>query len=364
MDIEFIGMVHHKRQSEIHTAGAEVMDLDFVRTLAIAHDEGGFDRVLVGYYGNAPDGFLLGQFIASNTKQLGVLIAHRPGFVSPPVAARKFATLDQISGGRTAVHVVSGGDEAEQHRDGDWLDKEGRYRRTDEYVDLLKRIWTGTEPVSHKGEFYDVEGASTAVRPVQHPHIPIYFGGASEAAIAVAGKHADVYALWGETLAQTRDLIGRIRASAAEHGRTVRFSVSFRPIMADTEEAAWARADEILQVIKRNGATGILGGSQHQAPEAVGSQRLLEAAAQGPRVDKRLWTEAAVLTGARGNTTALVGTPDQVADALMDYYDLGVTTFLVRGFDQLADCRAYGRDLLPRVRALVAARGEPAEVAA
>ena len=364
MAIEFIGMVHHKRQSEIHAAGPEVMDLDFIRTLAVAHDDAGFDRVLVGYYGNAPDSFLLGQLIASHTRQLGVLIAHRPGFVSPPVAARKFATLDQITGGRAAIHAVSGGDEAEQHRDGDWLDKEGRYRRTDEYLGLLKRIWTEPEPVSHAGEFYHIEGASTAVRPVQAPHIPVYFGGASDAAIGVAGKHADVYALWGETLSQTRELIARIRAAAAEHGRTVRFSVSFRPIMADTEEAAWARADEILQVIKRTGATGILGGSKSQAPEAVGSQRLLEAAAQGPRVDKRLWTEAAVLTGARGNTTALVGTPDQVADALMDYYDLGVTTFLVRGFDQLEDCRAYGRDLLPRVRALVAARAGLSQVAA
>ena len=356
MTLEFIGMVHHKRQSEIHPAGPEVMDLDFVRELAVAHDEGGFDRVLVGYYGNAPDGFLLGQFIASATRKLGVLIAHRPGFVSPPVAARKLATLDQITGGRTAVHMVSGGDETEQHRDGDWLDKVGRYHRTDEYIGLLKRIWTETEPVSHQDEFYHVEGASTAIRPLQTPHMPIYFGGASDAAIAVAGRHADVYALWGETLAQTREIIERIRAAAAEYGRTVRFSVSFRPIMADTEDAAWARAGEILEVIKRTGATGILGGAKGR-PEAVGSQRLLEAAAQGPRADKRLWTEAALLTGARGNTTALVGTPDQVADALMDYYDLGVTTFLVRGFDQLADCRAYGRDLLPRVRALVTARG-------
>ena len=354
MAIEFIGMVHHKRQSEIHPAGPEVMDFDFIRTLAIAHEEAGFDRVLVGYYGNAPDGLLLGQLIASHTERLSVLVAHRPGFVSPPVAARKFATLDQITGGRAAIHVVSGGDEAEQHRDGDWLDKEGRYRRTDEYVGLLKRIWTERDPVSHDGEFYHVEAASTAIQPKQ-ARIPIYFGGASEAAITVAGKHADVYALWGETLAQTRDLIARIRASAADYGRTLRFSVSFRPIMADTEDAAWARADEILQIIKQTGATGILGGSQGHA-EAVGTQRLLEAAAQGPRVDKRLWTEAALLTGARGNTTSLVGTPDQVADALMDYYDLGVTTFLVRGFDQLADCRSYGRDLLPRVRALVAAR--------
>ena len=355
MSVEFIGMVHHRRESEIHPAGPEVMDLPFVRELARAHDQGGFDRVLVGYYGHAPDGFLLGQFIAAQTERLGVLIAHRPGFVAPPLAARKFATLDHLAGGRTAMHVVSGGDEAEQHRDGDWLDKEGRYRRTDEYVGLLKALWTGREPVSHHGEFYRIEGASVAVKPLQKPYIPIYFGGASDAAIDVAGRHADVYALWGETLAQTRELIARVHAAAAAHGRAIRFSVSFRPVLADTEAAAWDRAGRILETMKASRTSGILGPAKGE-PAAVGSQRLLDAAAKGKRVDKCLWTEPAVLTGARGNSTALVGTPDQVADAMLDYYDLGVTTFLVRGFDQLADARAYGRDLLPRVRRLVADR--------
>ncbi len=362
MSVEFIGMVHHRRESEIHPARSEVMDLPFVRELARAHDEGGFDRVLVGYYGHAPDGLLLGQFIAAQTERLGVLIAHRPGFVAPPLAARKFATLDHIAGGRTAIHVVSGGDEAEQHRDGDWLDKDGRYRRTDEYVELLKALWTGREPVTHQGEFYHVEGATVAVRPLQDPHPPIYFGGASDAAIEVAGRHADVYALWGETLDQTRDIIARVRAAAARHGRQIRFSVSFRPVLADTEAAAWDRADRILEVMKASNATGILGAGKGQ-PAAVGSQRLLDAAAKGKRVDKCLWTEPAVVTGARGNSTALVGTPDQVADAMLDYYDLGVTTFLVRGFDQLADARAYGRDLLPRVRSLVADRNPRPRVA-
>ena len=358
MSVEFIGMVHHRRESEIHAAGPEVMDLPFVRDLARAHDEGGFDRVLVGYYGHAPDGFLMGQYIAAQTERLGVLIAHRPGFVAPPLAARKFATLDHLAGGRTAVHVVSGGDEAEQHRDGDWLDKDGRYRRTDEYIGLLKALWTGREPVDHKGEFYHVEGATVGVRPLQKPHLPIYFGGASDAAIDVAGRHADVYALWGETLDQTRELIGRVRAAAARYGRTIRFSVSFRPVLAETEAAAWDRADRILEIMKASRATGILGPGKGE-PGAIGSQRLLEAAARGKRVDKCLWTEPAVLTGARGNSTALVGTPEQVADAMLDYYDLGVTTFLVRGFDQLADARAYGRDLLPRVRNLVADRLNP-----
>ena len=87
------------------------------------------------------------------------------------------------------------------------------------------------------------------MRCVQRPRIPIYFGGASDAAIEVAGKHADVYALWGETHAQVREIIARVRAAAAQHGRTVRFSLSLRPVLAPTEDAAWARAERIKQRI-------------------------------------------------------------------------------------------------------------------
>lgn len=357
MTVEFIGMIHHRLQTEIHSGGpAGVIDLDFVKALSVAHEQTGFDRVLVGYYGYAPDGLLLAQLIASHTQRLSPLIAHRPGFVAPPVAARKFATLDQIIGGRAAIHVVSGGDDAEQQRDGDWLDKSERYRRTDEYLTLLKRLWSEADPVDHDGEYYHVKGATTTTKPLQQPRIPIYFGGASDAAIAVAGKHADVYALWGETLEQTADLVARVRASAAEHERSLGFSISFRPVLAETEELAWARADSILQRAKVIGGHGALGKNAPTGPTPEGTQRLLDAAAKGKRLDKVLWTEIAALTGGRGNTTALVGTPDQVADALLDYYDLGATTFLIRGFDPLEDAIQYGSDLIPRVKQRVAER--------
>ena len=152
--------------------------------------------------------------------------------------------------------MISGGDDVDQLRDGDTLPKDERYARTDEYVHILKRIWTETGPVDHAGKYYRFVGASTAMRCVQQPRIPIYFGGASDAAIAVAGKHADVYALWGETHEQVRELTERVRAAAAQHGREVRFSLSFRPILAPTEDEAWARAEQIKQTDHRTARQG------------------------------------------------------------------------------------------------------------
>jgi len=362
MTVEFIGMIQPRQQSEIHPARGPAIDLGYVRASAQAHDEGGFDRVLIGWHSNGPDGLLLAADVAAHTKHVGFLVAHRPGFQAPTTAARSFATLDQLTHGRAAIHIISGGDDVDQQRDGDYLGKDERYARTDEYVGILKSIWTADKPVDHAGAYYRFAGASPEVKTHQQPRIPIYFGGASDAAIGVAGKHADVYALWGETQAQVREITARVRAAAAQHGREVRFSLSFRPILAETEAAAWARAEEIRARIQRVRGEAALGPATRTPPNA-GSQRLLAAAALGDRPEGRLYTAIAAATGARGSTTALVGTPEQVAEAFLDYHALGVTTFLIRGFDPLEDAIEYGRELLPLTRRLVAARLAPSAAA-
>jgi alkanesulfonate monooxygenase len=251
------------------------------------------------------------------------------------------------------VHIITGGDDQELCADGSFIGKDERYARTDEYLSVVRQEWTADKPFDHEGTYYRFEGAHSLVKSPQQPHIPLYFGGASQAAIQVAGKHADVYALWGETYEQVRDIVKQVRAEAAKHGRTVRFSLSLRPILADTEEQAWARADSILERAK---ALAQASGVERREPPNEGSRRLLEAAAKGARLDKRLWTGIAGLLGAKGNSTSLVGTAEQVAEALLDYYDLGITTFLIRGFDPLDDAIDYGRKLIPLTRELVARR--------
>ena len=133
-----------------------------------------------------------------------------------------------------------------------------------------------------------------------------------------------------------------------------------RPILAATEELAWQRAEQILQQAT---ALAEKAGFVRREPPNEGSRRLLAAAAQGSRLDKRLWTAIAGLLGAQGNSTALVGTPEQVAEALLDYYDLGITTFLIRGFDPLNDAIDYGKILIPLTRQLVAERERAQQVA-
>ncbi|MCQ9156655.1 LLM class flavin-dependent oxidoreductase [Acidomonas methanolica] len=353
MPVEFIGYVGGRNHSEIIPPSGPVIDPDHIATAAKIHENGGFDRVLVAFHSNSPESQLIAHHVGHVTHRLGLMIAHRPGFTAPTLAARQFATLDQLTRGRVAVHIITGGSDVELQADGDHLTKAERYARTEEYLDIVRKEWSSDQPFDHTGKFYGVRGAGSLVRPYKEGGIPVYFGGSSEEAIAVAGKHADVYALWGETYDQVRETVSRVRDAGVRHGRHPRFSLSLRPVIAETEEAAWAKADAILEKARElQERTGFVRSAD--VPNE-GSRRLLAAARQGARLDKRLWTGIAELTGAKGNSTSLVGTPGQVADALLDYYRLGISTFLIRGFDPIPDAYDYGRDLIPRVRELIAA---------
>lgn len=338
--------------------GAEVpagVDGDYILEFARVHEDAGFDMVLTGYSSSTPDGFEVAGYAAAHTTRLGYLIAHRPGFVAPTLAARKAATLDQLSGGRIALHIISGGSDAEQERDGDFLDHDARYRRTDEYMDLLRRTWTAKAPFDYEGEFYRLTGASSQVRCRQRPHLPLFFGGASDIALDVGSRRADVFALWGEPRAAIRERVADIRSRAGERAGDIRFSLSVRPILGNTEEQAWRRAEDILARV-REATRGMVISGQPARLQSVGSRRLLDFAAQGDLHDERLWMPVAAASGAAGSTTCLVGTASQVAESLLAYYDLGCTTFIIRGFDPLNDAREYGRELIPRLRELVAGR--------
>jgi alkanesulfonate monooxygenase len=365
VSIEIIGMVGTQEVSESRgTFDGPPVNADYLTRFAQAHETAGFDRVLIGYGATGPDGFAVAAHVLGATSTLKVLIAHRPGFVAPTLVARKLATLDALTGGgRVAIHHITGGDEADQKRDGDFADHDRRYARTAEFMTLLRRELTAVEPFDYDGEFYQVRGAYSSVRPPAQAQIPLYFGGASGPAVEVGAQHADVYMLWGEPVAQIAERIAEVRSAAARHGRTVRFSLSIRPIVADTEEAAWQRAEEIRSATaaRVTGAkTAQVQGIQVPARGArmfgfgdsssVGSQRLQDQAAERDVHDERLWMGVTRLTGPGGNSTALVGTPRQVADALLAYRRAGVDTVLIRGFDPLDDVVDWGKELVPLLR--------------
>lgn len=353
MSIQFLGMIGHRLSSETIAPVGPIFDRDYIVRFAQTHEAAGFDRLLVGHWSDQPDGFLVTALAGLSTQKIQYLLAHRPGFVSPTLAARKFATLEHLLG--AAWRCISSAAATMPSSAGMAIISTTTSATPAPTPSSTPcAVWTSEQPVDIHNDFYQAEQAWSAIRPLQKPHLPIYFGGSSEAAIAVAGKHADVFALWGESLAQTGETIQRVRAEAAKHQRDIGFSVSFRPIIADSEAEAWEKAEHILHVATEQAAQR--GGGFKAKPDRIGAQRLRATAAQGRVVDKRLWTGIAQLVGGGHNSTALVGTPEQVADALLDYYDLGVRNFLIRGFDPLNDAADYGRALLPIAREKAARR--------
>src|SRR5207244_7519804 len=117
MPVEMIGWIAPRVSSELIPPSGPPFDAKVVAETARIHERAGFDRVLIGYFSDAPDGFLVGAHAAAVTERLGFLLAHRPGFVAPPVAARKLATLDQLSNGRLAAHMIAVGSVADQAKD-------------------------------------------------------------------------------------------------------------------------------------------------------------------------------------------------------------------------------------------------------
>ncbi|MGY4622369.1 alkanesulfonate monooxygenase [Bradyrhizobium sp. USDA 4486] len=288
MSVEFIGFIANSNASETIVRQGPVLDPNYIETVAKAHELAGFDRALLAFHSTTPDALQVAQHVLTITKKLKVMIAQRPGFTAPTLLARQLATLDQLYGGRVSLHVITGGNATELRQDGNTLDdKDERYARTSEFLDVVRLEWTSEKPFNYSGKYYAVENGFSQVKPVQKGGIYTFVGGGSDAAIEVAGKHADTFALWGESYAQVRDVTARVHNAAVRYGRpTPRFSLSVRPILADTEEAAWKKADEILER-----ATALQDQTGYRRPNHAtdGAKRLLALADQG-----RAYRQAAV----------------------------------------------------------------------
>ncbi|MDQ0954635.1 alkanesulfonate monooxygenase [Streptomyces phaeochromogenes] len=366
MPVEFISAVHTDSGASGPAAASRTgLDVDHLRRYARALDDGGFDHTLVAYHSASPDAFQIAQFVATHTERVRPILAHRPGVIFPTHAARALATLDRISDGRLSVHIISGGSDEEQHREGDYLDKRERYERSDEYIQILRRVWQADGPVSHEGKYFKFEGYYSDVKPV-NGLVPISVGGSSQDAYRVGGQQGDIFGLWGEPLKETAEQIAAVNAVADAAGRPrPRIWVSFRPIIAPTDELAWEKAHRTLGVLKDQAQnTELLRHYKTSGrPANVGSQRLLDIAERGEVHDRCLWTAPAVATNAAGASTALVGSPETVAKALLDYVDIGCDLLSIRGYDPLNDAIDYARYVLPLVRQELAHRAAAEQAA-
>jgi len=322
--------------------------LDSLTAHAKAIEKYGWTGALIGTGWGRPDTFTVATALVARTTTFEPLIAVRPGYWRPAQFASSAATLDQLSGGRVRVNIVSGHDELAAYGDSE-RDQSQRYARTKEFMRLIRRLWA-EENVSFTGDHFYVTGSTVMPRPEvrgARRHPKLYFGGASEAAEQVAATEADVQLFWGEPLDGIRARIERLKALSKMLDRDIaplEFGLRITTLVRGTTAEAWADAE--AKVAKM--ADGMAGSWQdHRHGIAVGQQRLLDLAARGDVLDDNLYTAPGKYGGGGAGTTWLVGSAEDVAGSLRKYREAGITHFVLSDTPYLAEIRRQGEELLP-----------------
>lgn len=321
-------------------------DASYLAQVATACDTLGFTAVLTPCGTGCEDAWIATAALLPLTRRLKFLVAFRPALLTPTLAAQMASTYQRISGGRLLLNIVTGAEAAELARFGVYESKETRYARTGEFIEIMRGAW-GSAPYSHDGAFFRVDEATTRRAPDPVP--PIYFGGASAEAEAIAARHADIYLTWGEPLDAVRERVGRMRELAASQGRSLRFGIRFHVIARPSEAQAWAEADALLAGMDE---AAIAAAQADFARTASVGQARMAALHGGDRdrlvVAPNLWAGIGLVRGGAG--TALVGSFEQVAERIAEYHEAGFEEFILSGYPHLEEAYWFGEGVLPLLR--------------
>lgn len=329
--------------------GARQVDHAYMKQIAVAVDNLGYEGVLIPTGRSCEDPWLTAASLIDATKKLKFLVALRPGVTTPALAARMAATFDRLSGGRVLLNLVTGGDEQELKGDGVYEDHETRYKTATEYTtiwrEILKRSHTG-ESFTFHGERLSVDDAKLLYPPIQEPHPPLWFGGSSDAAIELATDQVDTYLTWGEPPAAVKEKIENVRAKAEAKGRKLSYGIRLHVIVRETNEEAWKAAEELIQYV--DDATIAAAQAKFKQMDSVGQRRMAELH-NGDRskleVSPNLWAGVGLVRGGAG--TALVGDPETVAARIQEYADLGINTFIFSGYPHLEESIRFAELVFP-----------------
>ncbi len=325
-------------------------DIDYNRKLAQIAENAGFEyalsqiRFTAGYGAEFQhESVAISHALLAATEKLRVIAAILPGPWHPAVLAKQISTISELTDGRIAVNIVSGWFRGEFTAIGEpWLEHDERYRRSEEFIDVLRGIWT-RDDFTYKGDFYRFHNYSLKPKPAQVPEI--FQGGSSRAARDMASRASDWYFTNGNTVEGIKAQVDDIRAKAAANNHQVKVGVNAFIIARDTEEEAKAVLAEIIAKAD---------------PEAVNAfgHEVKQAGKASPEGDGN-WAKSTfedLVQYNDGFKTNLIGTPQQIAERIVALKDVGVDLIL-SGFLHFQEEVAYfGEKVLPLVRELEAKR--------
>ena len=302
----------------------------------------GLEYLLTAFGSHRPDAIVLATALGMVTERIKFLVAVRSGLCSPTAFAHQVNTMSVLTGGRIGLNFVNGHSESEQHYYGDFLDRDERYARSDEFLDICRALWADRGPVTHAGRYFRVEGAvlNTPFRAPGRSEPELYVGGASPQAVQQACRY-DACLL--TTPASSAQLAARL-APLRERGGRAGLIVAL--IARPTRTAAIAAAEELLARV--GGAARAVHRSFRAQSGSVAFATAFDRSIECEWLTPMLWTGAVPFLGP--SATALLGSYDDLADALLAYKQDGICEFLFLGWPDADEMRRFGDELAPRVR--------------
>lgn len=331
-DYEFLGVV----DPGLHSSWRHCSDI------VKAADSHGYDNVLL------PSGYTLGidstafaAAIATHTTRIHLLLAVRMGEMWLPQLARQLATIDQFSGGRLTVNIIS------SDLPGETMESTPRYQRTREWMQGLRSL-LGGEFLDVAGEFVRLEVAPPRVSTVDGTCPPLYFGGFSEEAKDVAAEHADVFLTWPDTVSGIAETVGDMKERAAARGRSIVCGLRTHVIVRESEGQALEAARRLVSRLDPQEGERIR--AQSLDAQSVGVQRQAELRTSSDSdgfAEEHLWT--GIGRARSGAGAAIVGDPDQVLAKIEAYRRAGIGSFVLSGYPHRDECDLFAAHVLPRL---------------
>jgi len=304
------------------------------------------DALLIDFGFAKPDPILLAAAVGLRAPTARFIVAYRSGLIAPVSFVHQLNTLSTLLNGRFSLNIVAGHSPAEQRGFGDFLAHDDRYARTDEFLDVCHRLWRSAGgPVDFEGRFYRVEGGRLTtpfVSPDRAPHPEIYVAGNSDAARELAIRRGTCWMC----LAGPPDEVARSGEEVLRAGIEIgiRVSVVAAPTRAEALRQARDLVDRLGQAAPdRDQERRFVGDC-----DSVSMRHLYQAAEARQWLSPTLWTGLVRTHGSAA--VALVGSADEVADAVAEYGRAGVTQFILSGWPKWESMQFFGSQVLPRIR--------------
>ena len=331
-DYEFLGVVAPELRSS----------WEHCHDIVLCAEENGFDNILL------PSGYELGidatsfaSAVSVATNRIRLLLAVRMGEMWLPQLARQMATIDQMSGGRLTMNIIS------SDLPGQELESGPRYKRTQEYMKVLRELLNGN-PIDFHGQFVDLEIEAPRVRTVSGQCPPFYFGGFSEAAKETAAMESDVFLTWPDTVKGVESIVSDMKERASGYGRKLKYGLRAHVIVRETEQEARDAANRLVSQVDDQQGAEIRNRSLDAVSVGVSRQTELRKNSDVDGfIEDNLWT--GVGRARSGAGAAIVGDPDQVKKKINAYMDAGINAFILSGYPHISECELFGANVLNQI---------------